>query len=331
MSAGRIAIRVLFTVTLAVCAAVSAMFVVTRQNVLLPSPEQGIGITFSPQHARWYGLDPQQVFLAALDDLGVRHIRFATYWSSVEASDDVFDYSDIDWYLDEAASRGARVTLAVGMKTPRWPECHIPSWVSDERRGEELLEYLEQVVLRYKDHSALSRWQIENEAHFPFGKCPTPDLAMFRREVELVKSLDGDTPVQLTVSGEQEPWAATADLADVLGVSLYRFAWNPHVGLVVFPHPPEYYALQAATIRSDVETMVISELQAEPWFEGPVPEDVQEKYALFTEERLNDHVAFARGTGFSEVYLWGVEWWYALYNEGETRLWDAARAAVQSK
>lgn len=323
-------VRAFLTLVLAVCAVLATVTSVGRTAVQSPKAEQEFGVTFAPRVVRFYGEnDPQAAFAAVLDDLGVRHVRLPVYWNDAEPSQGVYDFSDVDPYMDAAAERGAGVTLVIGMKVPRWPECHVPAWVGEDPR-DALFVYLEVVIARYKDHPALERWQVENEHHFPFGECPAPDLALFDDEVDFVRQQDPATPLQLTVSGEQEVWAGTAEPADVLGTSMYRFAWNPTTGLVVFPHPPEFYRLQAAAIARNVDAVVISELQAEPWFEGGViPETLADRYALFTDDRLREHLSFAQRTGLPEIYLWGVEWWYDLAQRGDARLWDAAKEAMK--
>jgi len=48
--------------------------------------------------------------------------------------------------------------LVIGMKTPRWPECHIPSWAGNmakEEQQESILKYLETIVLRYRDEPSI--------------------------------------------------------------------------------------------------------------------------------------------------------------------------------
>lgn len=325
MQTRRFIARLAFTTTLAVCVGLSLWFLLVRQNVT-SSDETIFGITFSPLYAGSLHVDPQTAFTAMLDELGVRDIRLPVYWDVAEPLEGQHSLDDVAWYVDEAAKRGARVTLAIGMKVPRWPECHIPSWVNEANRSEALLRHIASVVTRFNDSPAVVRWQVENEPHFPFGLCPQMDLSLIDDEMALVRQLDPGTPIQLTVSGEQEPWASSARDADILGVSLYRFAWNSVAGLVVFPHPAAFYGLQAQTVAREVDAVVISELQAEPWFvEGVQPTTIQEKYAAFPAERLRDHVHFAQQTGLSEVYLWGAEWWYALHVGGESRLWDEAK------
>ncbi len=326
------AFRVGITLVLVTCAVFATVVSVGRTRLQTSEVPQEFGVTFSPRMVRFYGNnDPIAAFHAVLNDLGVRRIRLPIYWDDVEATRGNYDFSDIDPYMAAATRVGAKVTLVIGIKTPRWPECHVPDWVGDNPR-DALFEYLDVVVSRYKDHFALLRWQVENEYNFPFGECAAPDLQLFNDEVAFVRHLDPNTPIQLTVSGEQELWANTAGPADVIGASMYRFAWNPTTGLVVFPHPPEFYRLQAATVAYDVDRVVISELQAEPWFEnGVIPDALAERSALFTADRLVDHINFARRTGLSEVYLWGVEWWYDLAQRGDASLWDAAREEMGEK
>lgn len=292
------------------------------------SEEQTLGVTFSTVYARQLGLDPREAFAALLDEVGVRRFRIPVYWSEVEPVNGEYHWDDVDWIMAEAAKRGAAVTLAVGMKVPRWPECYIPDWA--ETGGypfdrEELEDFLRVTVERYKASPALARWQVENEAGFAYGVCPEPDAEQLAKEIDLVRSLD-DRPIVLTASGELEWWLPVALRADVLGVSVYRVTWNRFVGYFRYPIPASFYRLRAALIRPFVKGVGISELQAEPWF----PEAIENRtpaewYAEFTEEDLREHVDFAARTGIGEADLWGAEWWYFLKKGGEPRLWDEAK------
>ena len=45
--------------------------------------------------------------------------------------------------------------------------------------------------------------------------------------------------------------------------------------------------------------------------------------------RTQTTIDFARRTGFSEIYLWGVEWWYWLKEEQrDVRFWDLGRGLM---
>ncbi|MGH2588751.1 MAG: hypothetical protein ACRDJE_27830, partial [Dehalococcoidia bacterium] len=74
------------------------------------SPEYGVN--FSCKQAEYLGLDCTRLFAAVLDDLGVRHVRIAAYWSDIERRPGVYNFSSVDRLLDMAAERGAGVTVS---------------------------------------------------------------------------------------------------------------------------------------------------------------------------------------------------------------------------
>ncbi len=270
-----------------------------------------------------------------MDDLGIRLIRLPVYWNETEKVRGVFDWKETDYFMNEAALRGAQVTLVLGQKVPRWPECHIADYalgeVGTDAYSDDLVSFVKTTVERYKDHPALLRYQVENEPLFPFGECPPPNLALLNREIDAVRAADSNHDIQLTVSGESESWLDLAKRADVIGVSLYRVVWNKTIGPIVYPHSAAWYAVERQMIAPWVKHSIISELQAEPWFDaGAIPSGLGSAYGSFTAERLRDHVAFAKRTGFSEVYLWGVEWWYYMKAHGDSRLFDEARVIFRS-
>lgn len=304
-----------------------AIFIAISRN-RLPVERPVFGVTFSSIYAENLGLDAREVYTAMLDDLDVKYLRLPAYWSRIETSRDEYDWHELDWFIEEAEKRGVGVTLAIGQKVPRWPECFIPDWVEHADptyRSDQLIEYLSHIVHRYKDSSAIIRWQIENEPFLPFGECPKPSLDQFQREVDLVRSIDS-RPIQLTASGELDPWVDLALPADILGISMYRETWNDYLGFFYYPINPGFYTNKARAIRPLVDKVLISELQAEPWF----PESIdnrspQEWYEVFNEEDFEDNVEFAIRTKLDEVYLWGIEWWYFLKTHQEDRLWEYAK------
>jgi hypothetical protein len=112
------------------------------------------------------------------------------------------------------------------MKTPRWPECHIPEWAklqSKEEQQAAILDFLKEIVARYDSSKAIVRWQVENEPFFPFGECPWVDKEFLKKEVALVKSLDSkNRPVVVTDSGEGSLWIQAAKIGDIAGTTMYK-------------------------------------------------------------------------------------------------------------
>lgn len=314
----------MFTGALAALFALVFAFSLVRDRSV-PSPSYGV--TFSPLYARQLGLDAGEAFTALLDDAGVRRFRIPVYWSEVQPSPETFRWEEIDWLMGEAAKRGAEVALAVGYKVPRWPECYIPDWAetgADSFDRDRLLAFLQAAVERYREAPALARWQVENEPYLSYGVCPSPDPGAVAREVELVRSLDAAHPVVMTVSGELQRWGPTAATADLLGFSVYRVTWNRFVGHFHYPLPPWFYRARAALFEDG--RAFISELQAEPWFSEVIANRTAAEWAkTFTADDLRKNVAFAARTGVADVDLWGAEWWYFLWKNGEPGLWEAAR------
>ncbi|MBT3230248.1 hypothetical protein HN358_00480 [Candidatus Uhrbacteria bacterium] len=287
-----------------------------------------VGASFSTHYTEYLGLDVEGTYEAILADLeGLEALRIPVYWDEIEAVRGEYDFQEVDYLMDRAAQEGIDVTLVVGLKVPRWPECFIPSWAqeSDEVAFEEsFFLMIETVVERYRDHSALERWQVENEPFFPFGECPAPDPDRFEQTVRFVRLLDPSHDIQSTTSGEQSLWFLRTWNVDVLGFSLYREVWNKSIGSFIFPHSPMIYTLQKILAEPFVDKVIVSELQMEPWIPediGDIDNSIDELYKMFPAEDMEASMVFAKQIGVDEIYLWGVEWWYYMKVQGEDRLW----------
>jgi len=289
------------------------------------------GATFSQKYARYsLGLNWQEAYNALLNDMGFKELRLMTYWDDGEPERGSFNFSDTDWMLGEAYKHNVDINLVVGMRQPRWPECHIPGWarqLSKEERDKALLTYVKKTVERYKNNPGLVRWQVENEPLLEFfGECEPMDKTLLKKEIQLVQSLDPAHPVFTTASGELDNWNDMTEFSDMVGVSLYRIISKRIIGTVYYPLPPAFYAWRAAFSPKQT-TLFISELQAEPWTVPSiqnVPLETQLKH--MNAKKLEDHVNFAVATGFDRIWLWGVEWWYWLkVNKQHPEVWDVAK------
>ncbi|OGL73107.1 hypothetical protein A3E39_04405 [Candidatus Uhrbacteria bacterium RIFCSPHIGHO2_12_FULL_60_25] len=293
------------------------------------------GVTFSQIFAESLGLNWRELLTVSLDDLGVRQFRIPAYWNVVQPAPDRYDWSSIDYQLDEIAHRNGKVLLAVGLKLPRWPECWKPDWVKPLTTKDEhtaRLAYIEAAVTRYKDHPALESWQVENEANFLFGECPLPNLSFFKQEVALVKRLDQSHPITTTDSGELATWLAVGPQVDGLGVSVYRVVRLPWGS--VWPYdwiPPYWYARRALLVSPWVKRVFVSEFQMEPWVEKAVTETpIDRQLETFDVSRMRKNFTFSERMQFDEIYFWGVEWWWWMKTkQSDPRFWDMAREFFQ--
>lgn len=297
-------------------------------------PKINYGVSFSPKFARTLGLNWQETYIKILDDMKVRNLRIPTYWDRIEKSQMSYDFSETDFILDEAKIRNAKVILTLGARQPRWPECHIPDWakkLSLEKRQAKTLEFIGRVLERYKHHTAILAWQVENEpllAFFGEG-CDPPDQAFLRSEVELVRKLNGK-PIMMTDSGELGFWITPMRFSDIFGTTLYRKVYDQTFGYITYPIPAYFYNLKSTIIRvlfaKNNQETVISELQAEPWLrEGVLSQTASEQADFFPVNELKDYINYAKQTGFDEQYLWGVEWWYFMTQNGHPQYLEYAK------
>lgn len=298
------------------------------------------GVNFSQMQAESLDLDWKKAYTAILEDLAAKNIKLLTNWDFVEEEKGNYYFKDIDWQVSQAESHGAKLIYVVGMKTGRWPECHLPNWaksLSKEKQQDEILKYAREVILRYRKSSAIVAWQAENEPLFIFGKCPWYDSKFLKKEIDLIKSLDPSRPVIVSDSGEQSLWIKASKLGDIMGMTIYRKVrvkiTNKYGFYFKFPIPAATYWRKAQIIKNLFNKEVINvELQAEPWVSEPlieVPLSEQEKTMDLIQFREN--VDYAKKTGAKEFYFWGTEWWYWLkekYNKPE--IWNEAKKLLKT-
>lgn len=298
------------------------------------------GVSFSVKYANELGVDWKANFTALLDDMKIRNYRLMSYWDMVEPEQGKFNFSELDWQMDEAAKRGAKVSLAVGMRQPRWPECHKPIWVGQMGRAERdnaIIAFNTAVVQRYKNHPALSSYQLENEAvNSWFGECTPDDIDQKRlvREFDAIKQIDQKHPIYMSLS-DQHGLPLNKPVPDKYGYSVYRIVWNDKTGpfkfYVTYPTPVWYHRLRALWIKTFKHRDVfIHELQIEPW--GPVATvqlSIEEQNRSMGEKQIKENVRFARKIGKQDIYTWGGEWWYWRKTKlNDPTLWETVRTEL---
>jgi hypothetical protein len=306
---------------------------------LVPAHNLDIGISFSPRYATAFGLDGWSTYLEMLDELQVRAVRLPMYWDEVEPDPGRFEFSRLDAYLDAAAVRRAGVLLVLGYKQPRWPECYLPDWARSLPRDslqQHILQLVTAEVTHARRYSNVVGWQVENEPLVHFGECSFDVLTsdFVAEEISLVRGLDS-RPIMLTDSGELSSWIPILHLpADDLGVTIYRDLWFRAWGSWQHPIPAWFYKVHDGLARAVLGrpgTTVLSELQAEAWFDSLSLWDVlpARQRQLFPPELVvTAHLDYARRMQFQQAYLWGVEWWYWMRTQGYPEYVDAARREI---
>jgi hypothetical protein len=292
------------------------------------------GVTYRYPYAKALGLDWKQNYTSMLQDLNVKHIRIPVYWNEVEREQGKYDFSNVDFQMNEASKNGAKVILAIGRRVPGWPECHIPDWAQNipmDQQQEHVQKEITEIVNRYKSAPALQYWQVENEPFLTqFGKCPEYDVAKYLdAEISLVRFLDPNHQVIVTDSGELSIWIRAANRADVFGSTLYRKVYADSFGRYVNYHwPAIFFRSKEGFVRlfHKDKPIINIELQAEPWTtKGITSTDFEEQAITFTKGSLTENVEFAHKSGFDTTYFWGVEYWYWAEKQGHPEFLQEAR------
>jgi len=302
-----------------------------------------LGTTFIPNYAQQFGLDPKDTMNALANDLDIKHFRLVSYWNDIEKSPGKYDFSQLDWQFNIAEKAGAKVTLSIGLRQPRWPECHKPSWI-DTRQPEsqwypQLQNFMGAVIQRYKNSPVLDSYQVENEYLLKvFGECNNFERSRLVKEFNFVKKMDPKHTVIIARSNNALGTPLYSPTPDEFGVSVYKRVWDAAVThrYVEYPFPAWFYASLAGTekIIKGRET-VIHELQAEPWpphGKNLVDVPTTELNKSLDARRLQDRFTYGRATGIKKIDLWGAEYWYYMkIKRDDPSFWNIAKQELQTK
>jgi hypothetical protein len=289
------------------------------------------GVTFSTKFCTELGLNWKEVYLAILNDLKVKEIRLPIYWDQIEKTKGVYDFSDYDYMIAEGQKNNVKFIINIGWRLPRWPECHAPAWAANKSLAitqEETLKMLATAIDHYKNNSSITAWQLENEPFFDtFGVCPPSDENFFKRELAVVKQTDSSRPVIVSATGELSTWQKEAKYGDIFGSTVYRVVWGKYTSYIRYPIPAWFYRLKAYLAGIKPENRYVVELQAEPWVPAGnmIYLSKSEADKSFNLNQFRANLQYAININFEKTYLWGVEWWYYQYKNGDKSYWELAK------
>lgn len=301
------------------------------------------GVSFIPDYAQSLGVDPQKT-MDALLGIGVKQFRLVSYWSDIEQTPGQYDFSQLDWQFKKAEAAHAKIILTVGLRQPRWPECHAPDWInlnqSDSHWQPQLETFIQKVVERYKHSPSLESYQVENEYFLQgFGTCSNQvyDRARLVSEYNLVKRLDPGHPIVVSRSDNALGIPVNRPQPDEFGISVYKRVWDAGVTgrYLEYPYPAWYYGFLAGLQKIvDHKDMMIDELQAEAWppnGQTITETSLAEQNKSLDAKRLKARFEYGRATGMRSIDLWGAEYWYYRAQIlHDPSLWNVARQEFQA-
>lgn len=333
------------------------------QAMTLPSLSinrpQTLGTTFSQLQCQYLGLDYQTVF-RQICRLGFDQIRLCCYWHELEPQPNQFDFTTLDWLLQESERHQIDLILAVGMKVPRWPEFHFPEWLSNQYetgRGyapldqrspavaDQTLRLIDAVVNHTRHAAGVKYWQVENE---PFTQLEITggrflSYQFVEQEVNLVRQLALPNQKVLLTGSISLPFAdAAADaaafqqclaMADAVGLNVYSKVPLGQTAYYLEPQPAFWQTLHTwqRQLALHHKEIWIAEAQAEPW----EPNQLVATQGLFhpssSPQQAIDLVQRLIAVGYPNILLWGCEYWYWQQQQGQSTWWAAIQQLIQAQ
>lgn len=310
-----------------------------------------IGTTFARGYAESLGLDPKKT-LDEIIKLGLNPIRIGVYWEEVEIKPGQFDFSNFDWIVEKLSYAKIDIILAIGAKTPRWPEFHLPEFIRAKYhfKNKEVINnndfladvkvYLKKVLDHYKNEQQIKYIQVENEPFEPFGPNKwTLSLKFVAEEIKYVREMTR-LPIIIT-NGGMDP------IPPIIGHVYGKYkrlgeCLNQNtdlVGLDVYPIIPQkvlekYFYFKAgesqwkklAEIKNQIENNKgqkkkawITELQAEPWEPKKMNTANPLANPSCNPDLVGQYLKKCQQLGFEVILLWGVEFWLACQNDGNNQ------------
>jgi hypothetical protein len=300
-----------------------------------------LGASFIPDYASSFGLDPNDTLQAMLSDLKLKQVRLVSYWEDIEPTPGKYDFSGLDWQFAMANKYHAKVSLSIGLRQPRWPECHNPSWVTIDPKNPgrwrpQLNKFIETVVKHYQNNPALQDYELENEYFLKvFGECTDFSRSRLVDEYNLVKAMDSSHSVIVSRSDNWVGIPVGQPTPDEFAISVYKRVWDSTFTHRYFeyPLPAWFYASLAGSEELlSGKDMIIHELQAEPWTPNglEIPQiSVKEQFKSMDAKRMKSRIEYGEATGMRTIDLWGAEWWYWLkVKQNDPSVWNVVKDAV---
>lgn len=284
-----------------------------------------------------------------LSNLPINPIRVGIRWNKVQSKRKRYSWTGYDRLLGELSDNGKEIILSIGMKSPRWPEFHIPDWALERYDFKQkhtfsktdvvlykyLSEFIQSALERYKRRNAIVAIQVENEPLFRFGPNRWKiDIALLKQEIDIVKKTV-NFPVLISSPGlpttgllaeflkgrfGQKRALSVTDEIDIIGFNIFpRFESRQWGRAQIFEASSlawKYLSYWTKTFTSSGKKVWISELQAEPWQMEKV--NFKDAYANKTcdPDKVMRYIKRVEKMGIDTVLLWGTEFHLACMQQG---------------
>lgn|GEM_PF-582613 len=332
-----------------------------------------IGANFNIQHAKWLAgewngprVGPKwQESLKEILSLKPAILRLSMQWENIETRLNHYDFSEIDEALELCEGAGVPVILCLGVKSPRWPEVHLPDFyqvaATEGAKNKELntsptgikqplLAFVATAARRYGQDPRIQAFQIENEPLEPFGDpALSVNLGFLKAEITLVRERS-EKPLMVTFgAGLTNPVLSEAKAVrqtildqlltldvDWIGLDLYQkgVVRKPLIGDVQFNASGDHWQLAAdfvGQIRRAGKKAVIAELQMEPWEADASKMDFRDPQGNVSLKPADLISIYGRASELTiePILLWGLEFQVACKHQGNSAWWEATKQIMK--
>ena len=333
------------------------------------------GVSYSFEQANWYGLDPRESYIELLDQFRFDWVRVPFFWDqtllrSKGATDgQVVDlnFDDLKFAIEEAAKRDVDVIIALGAKTPYFPEYHLPGEIEkqlefgatitlDHPVAGEILETSRKVVESLAPYDNIIAWQVENEPLIGNVNRWKIDTSLIKAEVEVVRLADpAHRPIILNHAATgfyDRSWQTLLPIlkpGDIFAVNAFfktkgtdlfnakifgrevHILWPDHFVWPVYSWG--FLSPDIESIKEKVEahgnTLWILEMQAEPYIKKL--EEADDPLLPFRPGDIELADNFMRSHQIESVGLWGAHFWQYRAKNGDGSWLGAVKNLLESK
>lgn len=322
------------------------------------------GTSYSFEQAGWYGLDGRKAYIELLDTVKPDWIRLPFFWGQMLGENGNLKIDDLEFAVLEAAKRDVKVVIALGLKTPYYPEYHLPDYIALQLKfGEkidtnhpitdDLLAIDEKLVSALSKYENISHWQVENEPFLANVNNWKIDASLLKAEIAVVRESDPKKrPVILNHVGPavfDREYKDILDLlspGDVFGVNAYfktqgayLISFRIFAKEIKIPWPkalvwpvqswvgfsPDLERIKKETEYRGIKLWIL-EMQAEPYIRGR--EDSMRKNLSFSPNDLKDADKFLRSYKIESIGLWGAHFWQFREKAGDSAWTDTVKSIV---
>ena len=332
----------------------------------------GYGVSFSFEQAGWYGLEPKKAYVDLLDSVRFDWVRLPFFWDktflrSEGATDGQvtnLNLEELKFGIEEAKKRNIKVIVALGAKTPYYPEYHLPENIKSRAKfgdtftlnhpiAADLLAVDRAVVIELSKYENVAYWQVENEPLLANVNNWKIGEDLVKAEVELVRSTDPKRrPIILNHVGPavfDKKYRELLPLllpGDVFGVNTYfktqgTYLFSFKLGAKQIDVPwPEWlvwpvqswlgFSTDFGGVKKEVENRGLKfwvlEMQAEPYVR--TKEDINKIFDYFKADDILKADKFLRSSRVESIGLWGSSYWLYKRGLGDSSWIDAVKVVV---